>query len=44
MLSAAMRVGPGNIIGVTGAISLGGPGAMFWMWISFSLLKPEYLF
>ena len=34
MLSAAMRVGPGNIIGVTGAISLGGPGAMFWMWIS----------
>ena len=29
-----MRVGPGNIIGVTGAIAAGGPGALFWMWIS----------
>lgn len=26
-------VGTGNIIGVAGAISLGGPGAVFWMWI-----------
>ena len=34
LLSAAMRVGPGNIIGVTGAIAVGGPGALFWMWIS----------
>ncbi len=34
MLSSAMRVGPGNILGVTGAISVGGPGALFWMWIS----------
>lgn len=34
MLSSAMRVGPGNILGVTGAISVGGPGAIFWMWIS----------
>ena len=33
-LSSAMRVGPGNIIGVTGAIAAGGPGALFWMWIS----------
>lgn len=33
-LSTAMRVGPGNIIGVTGAITTGGPGALFWMWIS----------
>ncbi|MCI1822029.1 alanine/glycine:cation symporter family protein [Megasphaera sueciensis] len=33
-LSSAMRVGPGNIIGVTGAISVGGPGALFWMWVS----------
>lgn len=33
-LSTAMRVGPGNILGVTGAISVGGPGALFWMWIS----------
>lgn len=34
LLSSAMRVGPGNILGVTGAISVGGPGALFWMWIS----------
>jgi len=33
-LSTAMRVGPGNIIGVTGAITTGGPGALFWMWLS----------
>lgn len=26
-------VGTGNIIGVAGAICLGGPGAVFWMWI-----------
>ncbi len=34
LLSSAMRLGPGNIIGVTGAIAIGGPGALFWMWIS----------
>ena len=33
-LSSAMRVGPGNILGVTGAITVGGPGAIFWMWVS----------
>ena len=33
-LSSAMRVGPGNILGVTGAISVGGAGALFWMWVS----------
>ena len=33
-LSSAMRVGPGNILGVTGAIAIGGPGALFWMWLS----------
>ena len=27
-LSSAMRVGPGNILGVTGAIAVGGPGAV----------------
>lgn len=26
-------VGTGNIVGVAGAISIGGPGAIFWMWI-----------
>lgn len=30
----AGTVGTGNIAGVTGAIFLGGPGAVFWMWIS----------
>lgn len=30
----AATVGTGNIAGVTGAIALGGPGAIFWMWIS----------
>ena len=34
LLSSAMRIGPGNIVGVTGAISIGGPGAIFWMWVS----------
>lgn len=34
LLSSAMRFGPGNIIGVTGAIAVGGPGALFWMWVS----------
>ncbi|OON86633.1 sodium:alanine symporter family protein [Oribacterium sp. C9] len=30
----AGTVGTGNIAGVAGAISLGGPGAIFWMWIA----------
>lgn len=33
-LGLAMRVGPGNIVGVTGAITVGGPGALFWMWVA----------
>jgi AGCS family alanine or glycine:cation symporter len=33
MISAAARIGTGNIIGVAVAISLGGPGAVFWMWL-----------
>ncbi|MCW8844750.1 MAG: alanine:cation symporter family protein [Gammaproteobacteria bacterium] len=32
-LSVAGRVGGGNIAGVAVAISLGGPGAVFWMWV-----------
>lgn len=32
-VSAAARVGTGNISGVAGAIFLGGPGAVVWMWI-----------
>ena len=30
----AATVGTGNIAGVTGAIAVGGPGAVFWMWVS----------
>ena len=30
----AASIGTGNIAGVSGAIALGGPGAVFWMWIS----------
>lgn len=33
MLSLASRVGVGNLAGVTLAITAGGPGAIFWMWI-----------
>ncbi|MGK7945905.1 MAG: alanine/glycine:cation symporter family protein [Microcystaceae cyanobacterium] len=33
-LSVAGRVGAGNIAGVAVAISLGGPGAVFWMWMT----------
>jgi len=33
MVSTASRVGTGNIVGVSTAICLGGPGAAFWMWI-----------
>ena len=32
-ISAASRVGTGNITGVALAIGIGGPGAVFWMWI-----------
>ena len=33
MVSTASRVGTGNIVGVSTAIVLGGPGAAFWMWV-----------
>ena len=32
-ISLASRVGTGNIAGVAVALSLGGPGAIFWMWM-----------
>jgi len=32
--SLAATIGTGNIIGVASAISFGGPGAVFWMWIT----------
>jgi AGCS family alanine or glycine:cation symporter len=33
MTSLAATVGTGNIAGVAGAIAVGGPGAVFWMWL-----------
>ena len=32
-VSVATRVGTGNLAGVAGAIAVGGPGAVFWMWV-----------
>ncbi len=31
--AVASQVGTGNIVGVSGAILIGGPGAVFWMWV-----------
>lgn len=33
-MSLGSRIGTGNIVGVAVAISLGGPGAIFWMWVT----------
>ncbi len=33
-VSTATRVGMGNLVGVVAAVSLGGAGAVFWMWLS----------
>ena len=33
-ISIASRVGTGNMAGVATAIAIGGPGAIFWMWIT----------
>ena len=32
-VSVATRVGTGNLAGVATAIAVGGPGAVFWMWL-----------
>ncbi len=34
IVATASRVGMGNLAGVVAAISVGGPGAVFWMWVS----------
>ena len=34
MTALAATVGIGNIVGVATAITLGGPGAIFWMWLT----------
>ena len=40
MVSTATRVGMGNLVGVVAAISVGGAGAVFWMWITALLGSP----
>lgn len=39
-VALAGTLGVGNIVGVALALKLGGPGAMFWMWLSAFLLMP----
>ncbi len=34
MTALAATIGAGNIIGVAGAVATGGPGAVFWMWLT----------
>ena len=34
MTALSATVGTGNIVGVAGAIAIGGPGAVFWMWVT----------
>ncbi len=34
LVSTATRVGMGNLVGVVAAVSLGGAGAIFWMWFA----------
>ena len=34
MTALSATIGTGNIAGVATAIALGGPGAVFWMWIT----------
>lgn len=33
MVALASRIGTGNLAGVATAVSIGGPGAVFWMWM-----------
>jgi alanine or glycine:cation symporter, AGCS family len=39
-IASAARIGTGNIVGVAMAIMLGGPGAVFWMWLLAALNMP----
>ena len=38
IVSTATRVGMGNLVGVVAAISAGGAGAVFWMWVTAPIL------
>ena len=40
IISTATRVGMGNLVGVVAAISVGGAGAVFWMWVTALLGSP----
>ena len=40
MTSLSATVGTGNIVGIAGALAIGGPGALFWLWVSAFLLMP----
>ena len=42
-VSIASRVGTGNLAGVATAITLGGPGAVFWIWVIASFWVPAAL-
>ncbi len=42
-MAIAGRVGTGNIAGVATAIAMGGPGAIFWMWVIAFLGAPPPL-
>ena len=42
IISTATRVGMGNLVGVVAAVSLGGAGAVFWMWVTALLGKTIY--
>lgn len=34
MVSLASHIGTGNVVGITSALIIGGPGSLFWMWIN----------
>ena len=34
MVSLASHIGTGNVVGITSALIIGGPGSLFWMWVN----------
>ena len=43
IVALASRIGTGNLAGVATAISVGGPGAIFWMWVWLCLAQQRLL-
>ncbi len=39
IVSTATRVGMGNLVGVVAAVSAGGAGAVFWMWMYYNVKR-----